>query len=107
MKSKLHYRYSGPIYNGNQVVARDWESFTYAMSEREARVFFNVKAREYMGYKPNAGYIKIDPDKIYTIEVSHDDPFEHIDEPMKCDKCGRLLDDSGTCPYCDQGEEDI
>lgn len=32
--------------------------------------------------------------------------FAKIKPRPKCENCGRPLDDSGTCPVCDQGEED-
>lgn len=29
------------------------------------------------------------------------------DMDKRCDECGNLLNEMGTCPYCDDGEEDI
>lgn len=31
--------------------------------------------------------------------------IEQIDDNAKCDRCGRRLNDGGTCPVCDDGEE--
>lgn len=32
--------------------------------------------------------------------------YDEEGNPEKCDKCGTLLNDMGTCPKCDDGEED-
>ena len=32
--------------------------------------------------------------------------FAKIGPRHLCEVCGRELDDSGTCPVCEQGEED-
>ena len=47
---------------------------------------------------------------IDTLNHIRDEEIEHIDELQnvaECDRCGARLNDGGTCPHCDDGEEDM
>lgn len=51
-------------------------------------------------------------DHIKSEEVEHIDELkdiseENLDEARICESCGGRLNDSGTCPSCDHGEEDL
>lgn len=39
-------------------------------------------------------------------KVLFGESYDEEGNPEKCDKCGTLLNDMGTCPKCDDGEED-
>lgn len=39
-------------------------------------------------------------------KVLFGESYDEDGNPEKCDKCGTLLNDMGTCPKCDDGEED-
>lgn len=39
-------------------------------------------------------------------KVLFGESYDEEGNPEKCDKCGTLLNDMGTCPKCDEGEED-
>ena len=43
-----------------------------------------------------------------SIEVVETKTTESLDDMDKrCEKCNTLLNDMGTCPKCDDGEEDV
>lgn len=46
-----------------------------------------------------------DFNKFIEIENNKNEP-EFVETRLLCDNCGILLNDSGTCPICDDGEED-
>lgn len=39
--------------------------------------------------------------------LSEGEESSDADEPKTCEKCGTRLNDSGTCPYCDHGDEEV
>ena len=44
----------------------------------------------------------------FIIDLDEEQDFDDIDrtEIDTCPECGTVLDDSGSCPICDYGEED-
>jgi predicted nucleotidyltransferase len=103
MKDKLLYEYKGPVYYFNRLIAENWQDETFAVSFEQALNNLTFKAKNYFNYKANSA-ITLDSSKLY---VSENQPeSEESNKEIKCDICGRTLNDGGTCPVCDDAVED-
>lgn len=101
---KQRYSYAGPIYRFGKLYKDYWEDYTYATSEKQALNNLTYKAKINNGYVKDVNLtldsdcLSCDPELVDYVE----------DEPKNkyCDICGEKLNDGGTCPVCDEGEED-
>ena len=104
------YRYEGPIMRFGRIVSWGWEDTTQAVSEAQALNHLRFKAGKYLGLDVGSHNVKVELDPECLEVVDNDDYFDdyvdlHSDHEL-CDKCGTPLNDGGTCPVCDDGEED-
>ena len=103
---KIHYEYIGPIYRFGRVMMERADLHTMAVSEKQAYNNLLYKAAEAIGYDRSRGaQVSIKPELIFEAEPDMVDG-EPVDN-MKCDRCGRLLNDNGECPLCDLGDESV
>ena len=103
-KSFKKYSYTGPIYYNGIKISNSSNMFTMAVSKAKAIQNFIHKAAN--------GDIRANYDIIDELvsEVTNPDDdtsdFEIDRDPPTCEYCGSLLSDNGTCPVCDEGEEE-
>lgn len=103
---KCLYTYKGPVYRFNNVYSRYWEGQVYATSEKQAEFLLNKKVKKEYGFVPNTN-LSVDPRYIQLVQTQNSEAFSDPLKPRKCCKvCGTPLNDGGTCPVCDDGEED-
>lgn len=103
---KCLYTYKGPVYRFNNLYSRYWEGQTYATSEKQAKFLLNNKAKKEYGFVPNTN-LSVDPRYIQVVQTQDSETFSNTLKPRKrCKVCGTPLNDGGTCPVCDDGEED-
>lgn len=109
------YYYEGPIMRFGRIVAWGWEDSTQAVSKAQALNNLRFKAGKYLGLDIGSHNVKVelDPDCLWMSGVVDDDYLDdyvdlHSGHELRdtCDKCGKPLNDGGTCPVCDDGEED-
>ena len=110
-RPKRVYHYEGPIMRFGRIVAWEWEDNTQAVSEAQALNNLRFKAGKYLGLDVGSHNVKIELDPECLEVVDDDDGYfdDYIDldtDHRKCDKCGTPLNDGGTCPVCDDSEED-
>lgn len=112
-KSTKTYHYEGPIMRFGRIVSWGWEDTTQAVSEAQALNHLRFKAGKYLGLDVGSHNARVELDPECLEVIDNDDYFDdyvdlHSDhEPRDtCDKCGTPLNDGGTCPVCDDGEED-
>lgn len=72
---------------------RPYETTLEANSTREIPAILRKKLRGYIIHDVKASEVQVEPDDDFT-------PRE------RCDRCNTPLNDGGTCPVCDDGEED-
>lgn len=54
MNKKHLYSYNGPIYIFDKMIAPDWSSQTYAVSEGRAKSNFEYQAKQNLGLLPTS-----------------------------------------------------
>ena len=93
-----------------------YELATYADSRKKAINNFKFQIKKLLGL--NSGYgVYISESNVRGVLEGHQDytQVHEVKEPMsinytsdisKCEICGTPLTDSGSCPRCDDGEED-
>lgn len=108
-KEKETYIYEGPIMRFGKIVAWKWEDTTQAVSPEKALNNLRFKAGVYLGLNVASHHVNIELDSKYLHKVENYDDFlsdlANINNKKTCDKCGTPLNDGGTCPVCDDGEE--
>ena len=107
---KATYMYEGPIWYQGKIVSYHWEDQTQAVSEKQAINNLRYKAGKHIGFDVGTHQVKVEIEPKSVIKVENDDDclddILNFESPKRCDKCNTLLNDGGTCPVCDDGEED-
>lgn len=100
------YCYVGPLLRFGRSVLDEITLYTNAVSLKQAINNFKLKGKKRLGLAPSAK-LDIREDNITLCSIS-DEPIEdNVESPARCERCGSRLDDSVTCPRCDQGEEEL
>lgn len=97
------YSYTGPIYrfdNYFDEVFKPIITSAPSIDKAMSNIIFRLKQK--YDLKPGTN-LTIDKDRIEEIETPSDDTIKHD----YCPECGYMLTDSGECPVCDYGEEDL
>lgn len=118
-REKCKYSYNGYLfYNGRPY---RYSGETVAVSDKQALNNIKYKGgRDVIGIDLGKHIFKVDADKRYLkreyVIDSNDSILNSFDgigteedlerSSKRCPECNRLLDDSGRCPVCDEGEED-
>lgn len=103
-KQKQTYNYDGPISRFGKLFASNWKGQTQAVSEKQALNNLTYKAKIENNLIGTAK-LELDPKCLSCDDIPPVYP-ETYHEINYCDKCGTRLNDGGTCPICDDGEED-
>ena len=108
---KTHYEYIGPIYRFGRKWKNRVDLHTLASSKSQAINNFLYKAAEEIGYDRSKGsQVSIDTDLVFEYDPeNYIDPDDDspLNDPLRCERCGRLLNDNGECPLCDLGDESV
>lgn len=104
---KRRYEYNGPVYYDGRKERDNFRMFT--MAESPEKAISNILWRIAMGDKQRYYRYDLDNSKLILKELPDvaKEESDVDDEPHICDKCGIRLTDSGECPVCDYGEEDM
>lgn len=102
---KKLYKYEGPIRRFGKVVDSNWEGETRASSPKQALNNFRFKAGKSLGLDVGSHKVKVELDPRCMYEVDEENPY-NLEDYGKCPNCGALLNETGTCPVCDDGEKD-
>ena len=101
--NKTLYRYEGIVRIRDEKVEDNKVLYTRATSIKEAGRNVKLKISTYRGVPYSDVFI--DFSKI--TEIDEDVPVSYTPSKPTCDRCGTRLTESGECPVCDLGEEDI
>lgn len=113
-KPTTTYHYEGPIMRFGKIVAWKWDANTQAVSKAQALSRLSFRAGEYIGLNVGSHRVKVELDPECLEAIDDDGGYfdDYVDshptseKRCVCDKCGTPLNDGGTCPVCDDGEED-
>lgn len=100
---KALYKYAGIVRIRDEKVEDNKVLHTRAMSTKEAANNF----RWQIANARNVRYADVFIDVSKITEIDEDVPVSYTPPKPTCDKCGTRLTESGECPICDLGEEDI
>ena len=101
--NKSLYQYAGIVRIRDEKVEDNKVLHTKAMSVKEAANNF----RWQIANARNVRYADVFIDVSKITEIDEDVPVSYTSAEPTCDRCGARLTDSGECPVCDLGEEDI
>lgn len=98
--NKSLYKYNGFVRIRDEIVEDNEVLYTYATTGIQA--FHNFKHQIAKNRRVPHMDVSIDASKIFKVSEAYAPRIKPT-----CDKCGTRLTESGECPVCDLGEEDI
>jgi len=101
--NKSLYKYEGVVRIRDEKVDDSKVLHTRASSVKEAANNF----RWQIANARNVRYSDVFIDVSKIREIEEDIPVSYTPAKPTCDRCGARLTDSGECPVCDLGEENM
>lgn len=87
--------------------------YSLPMTTAQVREFYQISHNKSVVSKDELEYDDLTDFfyKVYDFWIDHytmdTSKIDSIKRNLRCDRCGGFLDDTGSCPRCDLGDEDV